>query len=111
MHPTNPPTDRILDTAIDLATIAVINGQSMHARAYRWAALMALRGVHPVWCVSGACLVWDVQGGGCVGVHQVDGQWVGVDGNGVPWPGALLEVLTVVGEIQAQTTAPEHEGV
>ncbi|NJO82099.1 MAG: hypothetical protein HC828_04380 [Blastochloris sp.] len=72
---TNPPTDLVLDTAIELATIAAISGQSVHARAYRWAALMALRGVRPVWCVSGACLVWDVQGGEFVGVRQVGGQW------------------------------------
>ena len=107
---TNPPTDLILDTAIELATVAAISGQSVQVRAYLWAALMALHGVHPVWCEAGDCLVWDVQGGGFVGVRQVGGQWVGVDANGVPWPGALMEVLTVVGEIQARYPTDEHEG-
>ncbi|NJO84990.1 MAG: hypothetical protein HC828_21050 [Blastochloris sp.] len=110
MHPTNPKTDRILDTAIDLATIAAISGQSGQARAYRWAALMAVQGVRPVWCVSGACLVWDVQGGEFVGVRQVDGKWMGSGLNGVSWPGAPMDVLTVVGEIQAGHLIHEHEG-
>lgn len=110
MHPTNPKTDLILDTAIELATVAAISGQSVQARAYLWAALMALRGVHPVWCASGNCLMWDIHGGGFVGVRQVGGQWVGSGFNGVPWPGALMEVLTVVGEIQAWHCTHEHEG-
>lgn len=111
MHPTNPKTDLILGTAIELATVAAISGQLVQARAYLWAALMAARGVRPVWCVSGACLVWDVSRGGFVRVRQVGGQWVGADVNGVPWPGALLEVLTVVGDIQARHLTDEHEGV